>query len=86
MLPLWCLSALLLFGPFAGQRKRGLRVGVCYCITIDTSNGRAASFSTGLVKRSWLEHRRNSNLDLPLWNFFERLFLAIIFVVLRLQK
>ena len=25
---LWCLSALLLFGPFAGQRKRGLRVGV----------------------------------------------------------
>ena len=28
---LWCLSALLLFGPFAGQGKRGFRVGVCYC-------------------------------------------------------
>ena len=27
---LWCLSVLLLFGPFAGQRKGGLRVGVCY--------------------------------------------------------
>ena len=31
MLSLRCLSALLLFGPFAGQRKRGLRVGVCCC-------------------------------------------------------
>ena len=31
VLPLWCLSAPLLFGPCAGQRKRGLRVGVCYC-------------------------------------------------------
>ena len=27
VLSLWCPSALLLFGTFAGQRKRGLRVG-----------------------------------------------------------
>ena len=25
---LWCLFVLLLFGPFAGQRKRGPRAGV----------------------------------------------------------
>ena len=31
VLSLWCLSALLLFRPLAGQQKRGLRVGVCYC-------------------------------------------------------
>ena len=29
VLSLWCLSALL-FGPFAGQQKRGLRVGVLF--------------------------------------------------------
>ena len=34
VLSLWFLSALLLFGPFAGQRKRGIRVGVCYYNTI----------------------------------------------------
>ena len=28
VLSLWCLFVLLLFGPFAGQRKRGLRAGV----------------------------------------------------------
>ena len=31
VLSLWCLSAMLLFGLFAGQRKRGLRVVVYYC-------------------------------------------------------
>ena len=28
VLSLWCLLMLLLLGPFAGQRKRGLRAGV----------------------------------------------------------
>ena len=31
MLSLWCLSALLLFKPFVGQRKHGLHAGACYC-------------------------------------------------------
>ena len=45
VLSLWCLSALLLFKPFAGQRKRGLRFWGCH-YTTDTSDNQAASFST----------------------------------------
>ena len=44
MLSLWFLSALLLFTPFAGQRRAGFVLG-CVIVTIDTSESKQHIFN-----------------------------------------
>ena len=56
VLSLWFLSALLLlFGPFAGQRKRGLRVGVFF--NYRYARRPSNIFFSGTNRRSRLQRR-----------------------------